>query len=87
MLRNSACSKARIRKFGSLPNPGISSSSALMPTFTNSQQPSDHRPRSCGSGAGRIRLGTAEQVLRREAIRMTEFAAEPELAVLILDRD
>jgi predicted nuclease of predicted toxin-antitoxin system len=28
----------------------------------------------------------AEQVLRREAIRMTEFAADPELAVLILDR-
>jgi hypothetical protein len=29
----------------------------------------------------------AERVLRREAIRMTEFAADPELAVLILDRD
>jgi hypothetical protein len=26
-------------------------------------------------------------VLRREAIRITEFAADPELAVLVLDRD
>ena len=29
----------------------------------------------------------AERVLRREAIRITEFAADPELAVLVLDRD
>ena len=29
----------------------------------------------------------AERVLRREAIRMTEFAADPELAVLLLNRD
>lgn len=29
----------------------------------------------------------AERVLRRKAIRMTEFAADPELGVLILDRD
>src|SRR5207237_9278312 len=29
----------------------------------------------------------AEQVLRREAIRITEFAADPELGVLVLDRD
>lgn len=28
----------------------------------------------------------AERVLRREAIRITEFAADPELAVLVLDR-
>ena len=28
-----------------------------------------------------------ERVLRREAIRITEFAADPELAVLVLDRD
>lgn len=29
----------------------------------------------------------AEHVLRREAIRITEFAADPELGVLVLDRD
>lgn len=29
----------------------------------------------------------AEQVLRRQAIRITEFAADPELRVLVLDRD
>lgn len=29
----------------------------------------------------------AERALRREAIRITEFAADPELAVLVLDRD
>jgi predicted nuclease of predicted toxin-antitoxin system len=29
----------------------------------------------------------AEQVLRREAIRISEFAADPELGVLVLDRD
>jgi predicted nuclease of predicted toxin-antitoxin system len=29
----------------------------------------------------------AGQVLRREAIRITEFAAAPELGVLVLDRD
>jgi predicted nuclease of predicted toxin-antitoxin system len=29
----------------------------------------------------------AEQVLRREAIRITQFAADPELVVLVLDRD
>jgi predicted nuclease of predicted toxin-antitoxin system len=29
----------------------------------------------------------AERVLGREAIRITEFAADPELAVLVLDRD
>ena len=29
----------------------------------------------------------AERVLRREAIRITEFATDPELAVLVLDRD
>ena len=29
----------------------------------------------------------AEHVLRREAIRVTAFAADPELAVLVLDRD
>jgi predicted nuclease of predicted toxin-antitoxin system len=28
----------------------------------------------------------AERVLRREAIRITEFAADPELVVLVLDR-
>jgi len=28
----------------------------------------------------------AEQVLRRQAIRITEFAADPELGVLVLDR-
>ena len=28
-----------------------------------------------------------ERVLRPEAIRITEFASEPELAVLVLDRD
>ncbi len=28
-----------------------------------------------------------ERVLRREAIRITEFASDPELAVLVLDRD
>jgi predicted nuclease of predicted toxin-antitoxin system len=28
----------------------------------------------------------AEQVLRREAIRITEFAADPELGILVLDR-
>jgi predicted nuclease of predicted toxin-antitoxin system len=29
----------------------------------------------------------AERLLRREAIRVTEFAADPELGVLVLDRD
>lgn len=29
----------------------------------------------------------AENVLRRNAIRITEFAADPELGVLVLDRD
>jgi predicted nuclease of predicted toxin-antitoxin system len=29
----------------------------------------------------------AERVLRRDAIRITEFAADPELAVLVLERD
>lgn len=29
----------------------------------------------------------AEAVLRREAIRITDFAADPELGVLVLDRD
>ena len=29
----------------------------------------------------------AERVLRREAIRITEFVADPELGVLVLDRD
>ena len=29
----------------------------------------------------------AEQVLRRNAIRITEFLADPELGVLVLDRD
>jgi predicted nuclease of predicted toxin-antitoxin system len=29
----------------------------------------------------------AERVLRRDAIRITEFAADPELGVLVLDRD
>jgi predicted nuclease of predicted toxin-antitoxin system len=29
----------------------------------------------------------AERLLRREAIRIAEFAADPELAVLVLDRD
>ena len=29
----------------------------------------------------------AERVLRREAVRITEFAADPELGVLVLDRD
>ena len=28
----------------------------------------------------------AEEVLRREAVRITEFAGDPELAVLVLDR-
>jgi predicted nuclease of predicted toxin-antitoxin system len=28
-----------------------------------------------------------ERVLRREAIRITDFASDPELAVLVLDRD
>jgi hypothetical protein len=39
-----------------------------------------------------LRRGThpardAEEVLRREAIRITEFGADPELGVLLLDRD
>ena len=29
----------------------------------------------------------AESILRREAIRITEFVADPELGVLVLDRD
>ena len=29
----------------------------------------------------------AERLLRREAIRITQFAADPELGVLVLDRD
>jgi predicted nuclease of predicted toxin-antitoxin system len=29
----------------------------------------------------------AERILRRDAIRITEFGADPELAVLVLDRD
>ena len=29
----------------------------------------------------------AEQLLRRQAIRITEFVADPELGVLVLDRD
>ena len=29
----------------------------------------------------------AERILRREAIRITQFSADPELGVLILDRD
>ncbi len=29
----------------------------------------------------------AERVLRREAVRITEFVADPELGVLVLDRD
>jgi len=29
----------------------------------------------------------AERVLRREAIRITDFAADPELSILVLDRD
>jgi hypothetical protein len=29
----------------------------------------------------------AERVLRREAIRITEFPADPELGLLVLDRD
>ncbi len=29
----------------------------------------------------------AEFVLRRDAIRLTEFAADPELGILVLDRD
>ena len=29
----------------------------------------------------------AERVLRREAIRITEFAADPDLGILVLDRD
>jgi hypothetical protein len=29
----------------------------------------------------------AEQILRREAIRITEFSADPELGVLVPDRD
>jgi predicted nuclease of predicted toxin-antitoxin system len=29
----------------------------------------------------------AEQLLRREAVRITEFATDPELAVLVLDRN
>jgi predicted nuclease of predicted toxin-antitoxin system len=29
----------------------------------------------------------AEQLLRREAVRLTAFAADSELAVLVLDRD
>ena len=29
----------------------------------------------------------AERLLRREAIRIREFAADPELGVLVLDRD
>ena len=29
----------------------------------------------------------AEHVLRREAIRITEFAADPDLGILVLDRD
>jgi len=29
----------------------------------------------------------AESILRREAIRITEFSADPELGVLVLDRD
>jgi predicted nuclease of predicted toxin-antitoxin system len=29
----------------------------------------------------------AEHVLRRDAVRITEFAADPELAVLVLDRN
>ena len=29
----------------------------------------------------------ADRVLRREAIRLTEFSADPELGVLVLDRD
>lgn len=28
----------------------------------------------------------AEQMLRREALRLTEFAADPELGILVLDR-
>ena len=28
----------------------------------------------------------AEEVLRREAVRITQFASDPELAVLVLDR-
>jgi predicted nuclease of predicted toxin-antitoxin system len=31
--------------------------------------------------------GDAERVLRREVIRITEFLADPELGVLVLDRD
>jgi predicted nuclease of predicted toxin-antitoxin system len=29
----------------------------------------------------------AEQVLRRDAVRITEFVADPELAVLVIDRN
>lgn len=29
----------------------------------------------------------AEFVLRRDAIRLTEFAADPDLGILVLDRD
>jgi hypothetical protein len=29
----------------------------------------------------------AERILRREAIRITEFSSDPELGVLVLDRD
>lgn len=29
----------------------------------------------------------AERILRREAVRITEFAADPDLGILVLDRD
>jgi predicted nuclease of predicted toxin-antitoxin system len=37
--------------------------------------------------AGLLQSPDPERLLRREAIRITEFAADRELAVLVLDRD
>jgi predicted nuclease of predicted toxin-antitoxin system len=87
MLRNSACSKAPIAKFWEFAKAGnfviVSTDADFYALATTIGPP----PK-----VVRLRRWThptrdAERVLRREAIRMTEFAADSELAVLILDRD
>jgi hypothetical protein len=46
----------------------------------------ESRPKWCGSGTGRIPLGTWNEYSVGRP-RISEFAADPDLAVLVLDSD
>jgi len=87
MRRSSACSQARIREVWEFAKANdfviVSTDSDFYELATTIGPP----PKVVWLRRWTHPTRDAERVLRREAIRITEFGADPELGLLVLDRD